>query len=70
MDGLLLQGRRFTGSLARAPAYREITAIMQRDRPHIALCNPTCLWAASDRVTGFMPQPNGLIRRGGVRLRP
>jgi len=34
------------------------------------LYNPTWLWAASERVEGFVPQPDGLIRLGGVRLRP
>ena len=43
---------------------------MQRDRPHIVPHNPTPLWAACDRVEGFVPQPDGLIRLGGVRLRP
>lgn len=70
MDELLRQGRQLTDPAARVPVYREIAAIMQRDRPHIVLYNPTWLWAASDRVEGFVPQPDGLIRLGGVRLRP
>lgn len=70
MDGLLRQGGQLTGPAARAPAYREVAAIMQRDRPHIVPRNPTWLWAASDRAEGFVPQPDELIRLGSVRLRP
>ncbi len=70
MDELLRQGRQLLDLAARTPAYREVVAIMQRDRPHIALCNPTWLWAANDRIEGCVPQPDGLIRLGGIRLRP
>lgn len=70
LDALLAQGRRITDPEQRVPIYREVAAILQRDRPHLVLYNPTWLWATSTAVDGFAPQPDGLIRLQGVRLRP
>ncbi len=69
MDQLLAEGRRLADPAQRVPVYREIADIMQRDRPHLVLYNPTWLWGLGEAVEGFAPQPDGLIRLQGVRLR-
>ena len=70
MDELLAQGRRTTGSDARVPIYRQVAELAQADLPYMVLYNPTWLWATSGKVSGFVPQADGLMRMTGVRLAP
>ena len=55
MDRLLIEGRRLTDPAARVPIYREIAAIVQRDRPLLVLYNrcgsgpPQIAWTDSHR---------------------
>lgn len=68
MDELLAQGRRLTDPAARVPVYRDVARLVQEDVPYMVLYNPTWLWAADAKVSGFVPQADGLMRLTGVRL--
>ena len=69
------------GSADRAPAAREVEPRTQRlvhyrnvaehtlnDRPIIYLYHAKLLYAATTKLSGFTPYPDGLIRPQGLRL--
>jgi peptide/nickel transport system substrate-binding protein len=39
-----------------------------KDRPMIFLWHVTWLWAATPKLAGFTPYPDGLIRPQGLRM--
>ena len=47
----------------------EAAARVLADKPYLNLWHRQIIWGLSDRVTGFVPYPDGVLRRGGVRLR-
>ncbi len=55
---------------ARRAAYHDVTALWMRDLPYAVLYHFTWLWGVSDRVTGFTPRPDGLVRPIGLDLNP
>jgi peptide/nickel transport system substrate-binding protein len=67
-DELLNRGRAATDPAQRAAAYHEAAAIYLADRPLIFLFHMTWLYAHSDRLKGFTPVPDGLIRPQGLAL--
>ena len=69
-DDLLAQARGVTDVAARQALYRQVVDVYLHDRPHIVLYHAKWLWALSDRVTGFVPEPDGLIRPQGIRIAP
>ena len=68
-DDLLTQARSITDIPARQALYRQVSQVYLNDRPHLVLYHMKWLWGLSDRVTGFVPTPDGLIRVRGVALR-
>ncbi len=70
LDALFAQGSATLDPLARIPVYRAVTDIAQRDRSHLVLFHFTWLWGVSDKVTGLVPMPDGILRPAGVRLTP
>ena len=52
----------------RAAAYRAAEAIWTADMPYMPLYHLTWLWGLSDRVHGFVPRPNGVMRPIGVSV--
>jgi peptide/nickel transport system substrate-binding protein len=70
MDDLLRQGRENGDPKKRADIYREVVDLYLADMPQIILFNYTWIWGMSDRVEGFVPNRDGLIRPQGLRLRP
>ena len=68
MDTLLAQARGTTDVAARQADYRKITDIFMRDRPFIVLYHQRWLFGLSDKVSGFAPVPDGLIRPQGISL--
>jgi peptide/nickel transport system substrate-binding protein len=48
--------------------YRVAAARILQDRPIIYLYHPKWLWAFTNKLTGFTPLPNGLIRPQGLQL--
>lgn len=68
MDAALDRGTAAPGEAARVTAYREATAIWMRDMPYMVLYHFTWFWGLSDKVQGFQPRPDGLVRMVGVSL--
>ena len=54
---------------ARQALYRRATAIYLDERPLLGLYHYTWIWGMSEKLTGFMPHPDGLIRPQGLRIR-
>ncbi len=69
-DTLLAKARGVTDVAARQAVYRQVVDTYLHDRPHIVLWHVKWLWALSDKVTGFVPTPDGLIRPQGMRVAP
>ena len=69
-DDLLAKARGVTDVAARQALYRQVVDVYLHDRPHIVLYHAKWLWALSDRVTGFVPEPDGLIRPQGIKIGP
>ncbi len=69
LDALFARAAALTDPAQRVPLYREINAITSRDRSHLVLFHFTWLWGMSDKVEGFVPMPDGLMRPQGMSLR-
>ena len=69
MDAALDRGTSAPDLATREAAYRDATAIWMRDMPYMVLYHFTWFWGLSDRVEGFHPRPDGLVRMVGVSLR-
>jgi peptide/nickel transport system substrate-binding protein len=67
-DDALNRGRTATDPAQRAVAYHDAAAIYLTERPLIFLFHMTWLYAHSDRLEGFTPVPDGLIRPQGLVL--
>ena len=68
LDEALAQARQRTEAKERQPLYRQASAIYLDERPHLFLYHYKLFWAMSDKVTGFQPHPDGIIRLQGVGL--
>jgi peptide/nickel transport system substrate-binding protein len=67
-DAALNRGRGATDPAQRVAAYHEAASIYLDDRPLIFLFHMTWLYAHSDKLKGFTPVPDGLIRPQGLTL--
>ncbi len=70
LEAALDRGAAAPDEAGRVAAYRDVTAIWMRDMPYIVLYHFTWFWGVTDRVAGFVPRPDGLVRMIGVSLRP
>ncbi len=69
VDQALAAARATTDPAIRLKLYATAANIYARERPHLFLYNYKWLWGLSDKIDGFMPHPDGIIRLQGVRLR-
>jgi peptide/nickel transport system substrate-binding protein len=69
-DDVLTQARSVTDIAQRQALYRQLSDIYLKDRPHIVLYHVKWLWGVSDKLSGFTPTPDGMIRPQGIRLAP
>jgi peptide/nickel transport system substrate-binding protein len=69
-DDVLTEARSVTDVAQRQALYRQLSDIYLEDRPHIVLYHAKWLWGVSDKLTGFTPTPDGMIRPQGMRLAP
>ena len=69
-DDVLTQARSVTDVAQRQALYRQLSEIYLADRPHIVLYHVKWLWGISDKVSGFTPTPDGMIRPQGIGLAP
>ena len=68
VDRLLNEARTAADAEARKASYAAANAILQDEAPLIYLYHPTWLWALSDKVKGFTPYPDAMIRLKGVTV--
>ncbi len=66
MDRLLDEARLSNDPAVRKESYDAAIALQQRDMPIIYLYHPVWIWALDDKVEGFTPYPDGMIRLQGV----
>ena len=69
-DDLLSRARGVTDVAQRQALYRQVVDIYTADRPHLILYHARWLWAVSNKVSGFTPTQDGLIRPQGMMLAP
>jgi peptide/nickel transport system substrate-binding protein len=67
-DDALARARVLTDPAQRAVAYHDVAAIYLNDRPLIFLFHMKWLYAHTERLKGFTPVPDGLIRPQGLTL--
>lgn len=70
LDALLAKARALNSVAQRQAVYRQVVTTYLHDVPHIVLEHYTWLRALSDRVQGFVPTPDGLIRPQGISIAP
>jgi peptide/nickel transport system substrate-binding protein len=68
VDTLLEQARVVPDVAARRALYGKVAAQLHRDLPIMYVFSGKWIMATSQRVSGFQPVPDGLIRLQGVRL--
>jgi peptide/nickel transport system substrate-binding protein len=66
VDELLNAARTSTDAATRKESYDAALAILSEELPIIYLYHETWLWALDDRIEGFTPYPDGMIRLQGV----
>ena len=69
LEAALDRGAGILEPAARKAAYHDVNAIWMRDMPYMVLYHFTWFWGLSDKVTGFKPRPDGLVRPIGLSLR-
>jgi peptide/nickel transport system substrate-binding protein len=69
-DDLLARARGVTDVAQRQALYRQVVDVYLADRPHIILYHAKWLWALTDKVSGFTPTPDGMIRPQGITIAP
>lgn len=70
LDKNLAAARATTDPAARAKLYAQAADIYLADRPALVLYHFKWMWGLSRKVTGFVPNPDGLIRLAGVKVGP
>jgi peptide/nickel transport system substrate-binding protein len=66
MDRLLNEARVSNDPAVRKESYDAAVAIQLEDLPIVYLYHPTWIWALDQKVEGFVPYPDGMIRLQGV----
>jgi peptide/nickel transport system substrate-binding protein len=69
LDTHLTAARRTTDPALRLSEYAAAAGIYLDDRAHIFLYNYKWLWGVAEKVEGFAPHPDGIIRLQDVRLK-
>ncbi|HUH92481.1 MAG TPA: ABC transporter substrate-binding protein [Casimicrobiaceae bacterium] len=68
VDELLKRSRTALDPAERKKAYAELAEVLLKDRPIVYLFHRHWLWAYSNKVTGFHPIPDGLVRVQGLKM--
>ena len=68
-DKVITESRETNDSAQRAKLFEQAVKLEHRDRPIIYLFHRHWLWAFTNRLTGFKPMPDGLIRLQGLMLK-
>ena len=70
LEAALDRGAAEVDPAKRKAAYDEAQDLWMAELAYLPLYHFTWLWGLSDRVVGFTPRPDGLMRPIGVSLRP
>jgi peptide/nickel transport system substrate-binding protein len=68
LDDILRRARQSTDVAERKRLYAEAAAIYLPARPYLFLYHLKWFWGASAKLSGIVPQPDGIIRLQGLRL--
>jgi peptide/nickel transport system substrate-binding protein len=68
VDAGLAAARATTDVTTRQRHYRQVVGQLLADRPHLILYHHRWFWGLRAGVTGFQPNPDGIIRWAGIRL--
>ncbi|MCC7284034.1 MAG: ABC transporter substrate-binding protein [Acetobacteraceae bacterium] len=68
VDAALAAGRGVTAVAERQRHYHAAVAQILADRPHLILYHHRWFWGLRAGVSGFEPNPDGIIRWAGIRL--
>ena len=66
LEAALDRGAAQLDPAARKAAYHDANVIWMRDLAYLPLYHFTWFWGLSERVTGFKPRPDGLVRPIGL----
>ncbi|MGY9045948.1 hypothetical protein P775_05930 [Puniceibacterium antarcticum] len=66
VDELLNAARVSNDTATRKENYNAALAILQEDMPIVYLYHQAWIWALDDKIDGFVPYPDGMIRLEGV----
>ena len=69
VNELLNKGRSITDRAQRQTIYRQIADVYLDEVPFIVLYHQNWLFSVTDKLTGFKPVPDGLIRPQGLQLK-
>jgi peptide/nickel transport system substrate-binding protein len=70
LDAALDAGAATLDPAARKAAYHRVTERWMQDLAYLPLYHFTWFWGLSEKVTGFTPRPDGLVRPVGLGLKP
>ncbi len=68
VDKLLNEARVSNDTAKRKESYDAALAILAEDMPIVYLYHPVWFWALANKVEGFVPYPDGMIRLQGVKF--
>ena len=68
IDRLLNEARSSNDPAARKAAYDASREMLKEDLPIVYLYHPTWIWAMTNKLEGFVPYPDGMIRLENVKL--
>ena len=68
IDDLLTKSRTASDLAERKKTYDQIANVVLKDRPIVYLFHRHWLWAYNNKLTGFKPMPDGLVRVQGLKL--
>jgi peptide/nickel transport system substrate-binding protein len=69
LEAALDRGAGILDVAARKAAYHQANEIWMHDLPYLPLYHFTWFWGLNDRVSGFTPRPDGLVRPIGLSVR-
>jgi len=69
VDDLLAKSRTARDVNERKKIYDQLAAIVLKDRPIVYTYHRTWLWAYNNKLSGFKPVPDGLVRPQGLTLK-
>ena len=70
VEAALDRGAMATDEAGRKAAYHQAAELWMADLAYLPLYHFTWFWGLSEKVSGFVPRPDGLMRPVGLSLRP